>query len=81
VRHGGYFVDLFVRASNAVAIDMYNKMGYVNYRRVLEYYSGSGNTAEEDAWDLRKALPRDVCKESIAPLKNPSIRPEDLEWA
>jgi N-terminal acetyltransferase B complex catalytic subunit len=60
---------------------MYNKMDYVNYRRVIEYYSGSGNTAEEDAWDLRKALPRDIMKESIKPLKNPNIRPEDLEWS
>jgi len=28
---------------------------------------------------MRKALPRDVKKESIIPLKDP-IRPEDLEW-
>ena len=25
--HNGYFVDLFVRASNAVAINMYEKVG------------------------------------------------------
>jgi hypothetical protein len=44
-RHNGYFVDLFVRESNTVAIDMYKKLGYVCYRRVIKYYSG-----EEDAW-------------------------------
>jgi N-terminal acetyltransferase B complex catalytic subunit len=40
---------------------------------VLGYYSG-----EEDAWDMRKALPRDKDKKSMIPLKDP-IHPEDLE--
>lgn len=38
-------MDLFVRASNVVAIAMYHRLGYVIYRRVLGYYSG-----EEDAF-------------------------------
>ncbi|CAN0830478.1 N-terminal acetyltransferase B complex catalytic subunit NAA20 [Linum grandiflorum] len=46
----GYFVDLFVRASNTPAIKMYEKLGYVIYRRVLRYYSG-----EEDG--LGNAMP------------------------
>ncbi|KAI9208749.1 acyl-CoA N-acyltransferase [Polychytrium aggregatum] len=71
-----YFVDLFVRSSNSVAIDMYTKFGYTVYRRVLSYYTGDD---PEDAFDMRKALPRDVKKESIIPLKHP-VRPEDLEW-
>lgn len=33
--HDAYFVDLFVRASNAVAIGMYRSFGYSVYRRVL----------------------------------------------
>ncbi|KAH9375116.1 hypothetical protein HPB48_014513 [Haemaphysalis longicornis] len=33
-----YFVDLFVRVSNKVAVDMYKRLGYSVYRRVLEYY-------------------------------------------
>ena len=53
------FVDLFVRKSNALAIDMYTKMGYSVYRRVIGYYSG-----EEDAFDMRKPLSRDVEKRS-----------------
>jgi N-terminal acetyltransferase B complex catalytic subunit len=61
-----YFVDLFVRASNRVAIGMYTKLGYTRYRTVLKYYSG-----DEDAWDMRKALPRDVEKNSIIPLSHP----------
>jgi N-terminal acetyltransferase B complex catalytic subunit len=74
--YNAYFVDLFVRASNALAIRMYEKFGYVRYRRVLGYYSGQDS---EDAWDMRKALPRDVYQKSIIPLDHP-VRPEDLEW-
>ncbi|KAI9143895.1 acyl-CoA N-acyltransferase [Paraphysoderma sedebokerense] len=72
--YNGYFVDLFVRVSNTVAIKMYEQFGYTVYRRVLGYYSGA---EEEDAFDMRKALPRDVNKESIIPLKHP-VRPEDV---
>ncbi|KAI9314693.1 acyl-CoA N-acyltransferase [Zopfochytrium polystomum] len=74
--YNAYFVDLFVRVSNNVAISMYTKFGYSVYRRVLQYYSGNET---EDAFDMRKALPRDVHKESIIPLKRP-VRPEELEW-
>ncbi|KAJ3153772.1 N(alpha)-acetyltransferase 20, NatB catalytic subunit [Geranomyces michiganensis] len=74
--YNGYFVDLFVRVSNKVAIGMYEKFGYSVYRRVLGYYSGAD---AEDAFDMRKALPRDVRKESVIPLPHP-VRPEDLEW-
>lgn len=45
-----YFVDLFVRMSNKVAIDMYSKLGYVVYRRVLDYYSGGADIRSEDAF-------------------------------
>mmetsp|Transcript_20269 Transcript_20269/g.46928 ORF Transcript_20269/g.46928 Transcript_20269/m.46928 type:complete len:123 (-) Transcript_20269:54-422(-) len=74
--YNAYFVDLFVRASNRLAISMYEKFGYVTYRRVLGYYSGDD---PEDALDMRKALPRDVDRKSIIPLDHP-IRPEELEW-
>lgn len=71
--HRGFFVDLFVRASNSVAIGMYKKFGYSLYRRVLGYYSG-----EEDAWDMRKATSRDVEKKSVVPLGRPA-KPEECE--
>lgn len=70
-----YFVDLFVRMSNNVAVDMYKQLGYVIYRRVLEYYSGD---PDEDAYDMRKALSRDKEKKSVIPMKDP-VRPEDIE--
>ncbi|KAJ1455693.1 acyl-CoA N-acyltransferase [Pelagophyceae sp. CCMP2097] len=69
-----YFVDLFVRSSNALAIGMYQRLGYSVYRTVTGYYSG-----EEDAFDMRKALARDVHKVSVVPLLHP-VSPEDLEW-
>jgi N-terminal acetyltransferase B complex catalytic subunit len=55
---------------------MYQSFGYTVYRRVLEYYSGLDS---EDAYDMRKALSRDVHRKSIIPLDHP-VRPEDLEW-
>mmetsp|Transcript_4731 Transcript_4731/g.7883 ORF Transcript_4731/g.7883 Transcript_4731/m.7883 type:complete len:176 (-) Transcript_4731:357-884(-) len=74
--YNAYFVDLFVRSSNSLAISMYEKFGYVTYRRVLGYYSGDD---AEDALDMRKALPRDKHKRSVIPLTKP-VLPEDLEW-
>ncbi len=77
--YDAYFVDLFVRKSNKIAIAMYEKFGYVVYRRVLNYYTGSALTRDEDAFDMRKALPRDKDKESMIPMTRP-IRPDELEW-
>lgn len=71
-----YFVDLFVRKSNALAISMYEHFGYSVYRRVIGYYSGE---YPEDALDMRKALSRDILKKSVVPLDHP-VLPEDLEW-
>jgi N-terminal acetyltransferase B complex catalytic subunit len=67
----GYFVDLFVRKSNALARGMYEQFGYTVYRRVLNYYSGSALTQEEDALDMRKSLSRDPDKKSMIPLSRP----------
>ncbi|KAL7276960.1 N-alpha-acetyltransferase 20 [Rhizina undulata] len=58
--YNGYFVDLYVRISNDVAITMYERMGYSVYRRVVEYYSGSSpGEVDEDAFDMRKPMKRD----------------------
>nr|XP_050846234.1 N-alpha-acetyltransferase 20 isoform X1 [Vespula vulgaris]XP_050846235.1 N-alpha-acetyltransferase 20 isoform X1 [Vespula vulgaris]XP_050846236.1 N-alpha-acetyltransferase 20 isoform X1 [Vespula vulgaris] len=70
-----YFVDLFVRVSNKVAIKMYQQLGYIVYRVVLEYYNGD---PDENAYDMRKALSRDVNKKSIIPLTHP-VRPEEVD--
>jgi len=71
-----FFIDLFVRVSNEVAVTMYRKLGYEVYRTVLDYYSGQD--CDENAFDMRKALSPDKDKRSMVPLTAP-IRPDDLE--
>lgn len=56
-----YFVDLFVRVSNEVAVGMYRALGYVVFRTIKDYYTGP---PDEDAYDMRKALSRDKEKRS-----------------
>jgi len=67
----GFFVDLYVRCTNDVAIGMYEGLGYSVYRRVREYYGslGLGRNArdEEDAFDMRKPLSRDSMRRSVRP--------------
>jgi len=66
----GFFVDLYVRCNNQVAIGMYEGLGYSVYRRVREYYGsiiGHGGRDEEDAFDMRKPLSRDIARRSVRP--------------
>ena len=49
------------------------QLGYSIYRTVVGYYSG-----EEDAYDMRKAMSRDVHKRSLKARKN-RIHPDELE--
>ena len=70
-----YFVDLFVRVSNKEAFKFYSSLGYTVYRRVLGYYS----SPLEDAFDMRKALSRDVDRASVVPLTSP-VLPQDLDY-
>lgn len=76
--YNAYFVDLYVRVSNKVAVKMYEKFGYTVYRRVLGYYTGMNGDEDEDAFDMRKALARDIEKKSVIPLKHP-VRAEDVD--
>ena len=50
--YNAYFVDLYVRCNNKVAIGMYEGLGYSVYRRVREYYGpvGPNRKDEEDAF-------------------------------
>ena len=56
---------------------MYKQLGYIVYRKILGYYSGD---PDEDAFDMRKALSRDVKKKSVIPLARP-VRPEEVNWS
>lgn len=52
--YNGYFVDLYVRCNNDIAISLYEQLGYSVYRRVREYYGsiGPGGKDEEDAFGM-----------------------------
>ncbi|BGP54111.1 N-alpha-acetyltransferase 20 [Rhodotorula sphaerocarpa] len=64
-RDDAWFVDLFVRQSNDLAIGLYKSLGYVIYRRVQGYYGGGPGEDDEDAYDMRKSLPIDKEQESV----------------
>jgi N-terminal acetyltransferase B complex catalytic subunit len=74
-RKNSWFCDLYVRVSNKVAYDMYTRAGYIVYRTVLDYYTGEH---DEDAYDMRKAMPRDKEKKSVIPLPHP-VRADELD--
>ena len=58
--HNAWFVDLFVRAGNEVAQQLYRGMGYSVWRRIVGYYAD-----DEDAFDMRKPLRRDVGRGTV----------------
>lgn len=49
-----------MRASNEIAKELYRKMGYSVYRKVVGYYQD-----DEDALDMRKPLSRDKERECV----------------
>lgn len=68
-----YFVDLFVRVSNTVAVQMYKNLGYIIYRKIVGYYSAppGSNMDNEDAYDMRRALKMDKEGKSVIPITEP----------
>jgi len=67
-----------VRKSNQVARDLYKKLGYVDYRKVLQYYSGSDDEEGEDAYGAGPSLHPPRTPSSVpapAPRKRPPARP------
>ena len=66
------FVDLYVRPTNEHAQNMYHKLGYVLYRRIINYYEN----LNEDGFDMRKSLPRDKEKKFSIPLDHPVSKDE-----
>ncbi|KAK4983319.1 N-alpha-acetyltransferase 20 [Elasticomyces elasticus] len=59
-REGCWFVDLFVRVENTAAIELYKKMGYSVYRRIIGYYND-----DSDAFDMRKPLSGDKERKTV----------------
>ncbi|RYP20073.1 hypothetical protein DL765_002999 [Monosporascus sp. GIB2] len=77
-----WFVDLFVRKSNANAIRFYEGMGYSVYRVVKDYYGENVNDPSaggEDAYDMRKPMRRDKDLKHIRDDgRNHFVNPEDV---
>ncbi|KFY86754.1 hypothetical protein V500_07419 [Pseudogymnoascus sp. VKM F-4518 (FW-2643)] len=79
-----YFVDLYVRKSNEIAIGLYKGLGYSVFRRVLDYYSddpspGAEEGKGEDAYDMRKPLKRDKDRKHVRENgENFEVHPEDV---
>lgn len=69
--HKALFVDLFVKVTNTTARQLYEKLGYSVFRRVIGYYGATFPTDRNktddniDAFDMRKALPLDVNRETV----------------
>lgn len=65
------FVDLFVKVTNTLARQLYEKLGYSIFRRVVGYYGREmphdRNKIDDeiDAFDMRKALPADKKRETV----------------
>ncbi len=78
-----WFVDLYVRKSNILAIGMYKGMGYSVFRRVVGYYSddpfGDKKNEGEDAFDMRKPLKRDKERKHVREKgEEYRVRPQDV---
>ena len=72
----GWYVDLFVKKSNDIAVAMYRNLGYTVYQEVKNYYSGPN---PENCYDMRKRMPRDVKKEIVVKTGK-IINPRDLKY-
>ncbi len=85
-KHKCFFVDLFVRSTNKIAIEMYKKLGYDIYRTIHKYYGDSNTHKGENAYgkpinysDMRKSLSRDPEKKLSKPTGK-TIEPNELKW-
>ena len=70
-----FFVDLFVRVSNTVAVNMYRNLGYVVFRTLSNYYTGP---PDEDAYEMRKSMSRDRERLAERPCTDPHFPVEEM---
>jgi len=83
--YAAFFVDLFVRVTNAAALRMYAALGYAVFRRILGYYgaapagAGGAGAGAEDAFDMRAPCARNAVRrrDATVPLPRP-VRPHEM---
>ena len=70
----------FLPPRKKAAHKLYTNLGYTVYRTILNYYGGgTGAVGEENAYDMRKSMSKDVNKETTIPLKRP-VTADEIEW-
>ncbi|CCK68434.1 peptide alpha-N-acetyltransferase complex B subunit NAT3 KNAG_0A07820 [Huiozyma naganishii CBS 8797] len=83
------FIDLFVKCNNALAVRLYEKLGYSVYRRVVGYYNGPDDpypdstktiSDEKDAFDMRKSMARDKGKSTRKDGRSQRCLPQDVRF-
>ncbi len=88
-RINGFYVSLYVRVSNAVAINFYKKLGYKIHRHIIGYYAGDDKEdgygslcltdyAEFALVEMRKSLPRDIDGKFSGTISSP-VHPNEAE--
>ena len=79
--HNAFYVDLFVRKGNDIAIKMYKNLGYDIFQIVDKYYSACEERSmkSEDAYDMRKSLKRDTTQKFVKPT-GLTIKPNELKF-
>ncbi|CCE62947.1 hypothetical protein TPHA_0D03110 [Tetrapisispora phaffii CBS 4417] len=87
--HNVNFIDLFVKCDNALAIKLYEKLGYSVFRRVVGYYNTAGDgypetlkkcNDDKDAFDMRKGMIRDKGKSIRSDGRKHRCFPHDIKF-
>ncbi|CCH42302.1 hypothetical protein BN7_1846 [Wickerhamomyces ciferrii] len=86
--HETNFIDLFVKANNHLAMNLYEKLGYSVFRRVVGYYGGeyeypsdtSSINDNKDAFDMRKAMRRDEGKSIRSDGREHRVLPHEVTF-
>lgn len=82
--HETNFIDLFVKVTNTLAVQLYEKLGYSVYRRVVGYYGGNERPVmdrindDKDAFDMRKSMKRDAGRSVRADGRDQRCLPQDV---
>ncbi len=86
--HETRFIDLFVKVDNQLAINLYEKLGYSVFRRVIGYYGGEHEYPQDtsvvndlkDAFDMRKSMERDLGESVRSDGREHRVLPHEIRF-
>lgn len=87
--HEVNFIDLFVKCNNVLALNLYEKLGYSVYRRVIGYYNSPADgypltlkktDDDKDAFDMRKSMVRDEGRSIRKNGRNEKCYPHEVKF-